>query len=142
MASTAERKAVAALVMVELVSDIFRQQASATLARQLDTLDAAMAIAWPHWQVLSQREVDRIYKAIRQFDQQNFAGQPHNPPVFTSLLIALVEDLAAKLKGVRADAVQRIHQRLTQVHRYYDRQLKKWDDYRTAARYLQAWEVI
>ncbi|MCP3177280.1 hypothetical protein MJO47_09235 [Desulfuromonas sp. KJ2020] len=141
MASVAERNSIAVLVMVELVAGMFRRKASDTLAVQLDRIDAALEQCWPHWQVLSHREVERIYQTVQQFDETTFGGKEHNPALFTSMLIAMVESVGSKVKGCKADVIGQLHRAVMAVHRYYDRSLRRWSDYQLASQYLEAWEV-
>ena len=142
MASRAEKRAVAALVMCECCRDSMSVGASKSLAALLGRLGKALDEAFAQWQVVDQKDIPAIHQAIVAFDKQTFSGKEIPAPVHTSVMLGLMDALKRLAKNERANAAAAVERALRAVHRHYDRKLDRIGDYEQAAKFLGGWDEV
>lgn len=141
MASQSEKEVIGVLVLAECTVQSFSANASPSLAGICGRLQDRINRCFKQWEVLEQKHVKALHQRIDLFDQKTFAGRRHASPIYTSMLLLMIEDIYRQVKGTRKAVIHDLLTSLKALHRYYDRKLNRIDNYRTAAHYAAQWGI-
>ena len=141
MASKSLKNIISILAMANGIALVIRQQTRARTPTKLaDKLHNACQDAFSLWpDSIKPRDFERIHQRLAGFEGANIPEEGR-PELLTSIAMGLINDLHERIKDpVKRSALDRVEQALWGIHKYYDRNLDRFETYHLATRCVNRW---
>jgi hypothetical protein len=141
MANKLEKKLSAIVCLGVVVADNQMKKSSPSYTKILRRFDKALDDCREALPSYPQKEIDQIKRMTLNYAGRVFGGDSHPSELYTSLLLAMVEDALDSLTDTKRLAVfERLHSALRQMHRYWDGRLDKPHYYERASEAFELWK--
>lgn len=140
MANKREKKLSAILAVGATLLLEQRKEASQTYNKLLDIFEQRITACRDVLPTYTEKEARQIKRIVLDFGEKCFGDDLHHSGVYTSLLLAMVEDSQENIKDENVYmCFESLHSALRKMRKYWDRNDDRINDYVEADKHFNVW---
>ncbi len=93
---------------------------------------------WPEKLTLS--EAEKLGSVMADAERAAFTGEREDIVTYISLSLGLISDTLDRISEPRRkEALEEVHAAMLALHRYFDKRLNQWEQYKRASAAIEVW---
>lgn len=147
--SRAFRNTMATIAMSQSIGDILEanykhRKRNKTIMAHVSKLKGASHEAFKLWPgEVDLKTLEQIGNRLKRFEDAFFLGRKTDVTIYTSLSLALLEDMLRFIQDRRkVFVIDQLIKAVLRVHKYFDSKLDRHEDYKKADQAVRCWRAL